>query len=207
MIFNKVLVANRGAVAARVLRALNEMSIPSVAVYSEADAGAPYLAYASETYCIGASPAKESYLNQERILKVLQESNADAIHPGYGFLSENFRFASGVVALEKVFIGPSPKWIEAMGHKTKARELARQYGLPVGHGSEVLPPDQTKVAAAARKIGYPVLVKPAAAAVSGSELVMRFSKFSLSVFESRCDESNNLLTSFTYFVCAGTRGG
>jgi acetyl-CoA carboxylase biotin carboxylase subunit len=162
MIFNKVLVANRGAVAARVLRALNEMSIPSVAVYSEADAGAPYLAYASETYCIGASPAKESYLNQERILKVLQESNADAIHPGYGFLSENFKFASGVVALEKVFIGPSPKWIEAMGHKTKARELARQYGLPVGQGSEVLPPDQTKVAAAARKIGYPVLVKPAA---------------------------------------------
>jgi acetyl-CoA carboxylase biotin carboxylase subunit len=161
MTLNKVLVANRGAVAARVLRALNEMSIPSVAVYSEADAGAPYLAYASETYCIGASPAKESYLNQEKILKVLQESKSDGIHPGYGFLSENFGFASSVVALDKVFIGPSPKWIQAMGHKTKARELARQYGLPVGQGSEVLPADQIQVAAAARKIGYPVLVKPA----------------------------------------------
>jgi acetyl-CoA carboxylase biotin carboxylase subunit len=162
MTLNKVLVANRGAVAARVLRALNEMSISSVAVYSEADAGAPYLAYASETYCIGAAPAKESYLNQERILKVLQDSNADAVHPGYGFLSENFEFASSVVALDKLFIGPSPKWIEAMGHKTKARELARSYGLPVGLGSGVLPADRAQVSAAARKIGYPVLVKPAA---------------------------------------------
>ena len=123
--FNKVLVANRGAVAARVLRALNEMGIASVAVYSEADAGAPYLAMATESYAIGPAPARESYLNQDTILDVLGKSRADGLHPGYGFLSENAGFAQRVIDAGARFIGPSPKWIDAMGHKTRAREIGR----------------------------------------------------------------------------------
>ena len=159
--FTKVIVANRGAVASRVLRALNEMGIKSVALYSEADAGAPYLAMASETYAIGPAPARESYLNQELILDIIKQSHADGLHPGYGFLSENAGFAQRVIDAGACFIGPSPKWIDAMGHKTRARELAAQHGMPMSKGSPVLPMDNDLILKAAREIGYPVLVKPA----------------------------------------------
>jgi len=159
--FNKVIVANRGAVAARVLRALNEMRIHSVALYSEADAGAPYLEMAGETYAIGPAPARESYLNQDLIIDILKKSHADGLHPGYGFLSENAAFAQKVVDAGVRFIGPSPKWIDAMGHKTRARELAGQHGMPMAQGSPVLPMDNDAILKAARDIGYPVLVKPA----------------------------------------------
>ena len=159
--FNKVVVANRGAVAARVLRALNAMGIASVAVYSEADAGAPYLAMASETYAIGPAPARESYLDQDRILDVVKKSHADGLHPGYGFLSENAQFAQRVIDSGSRFIGPSPRWIDAMGHKTRARDIAAQHGMPMSQGSQVLPADPQAILAAARAIGFPVLVKPA----------------------------------------------
>ena len=159
--FNKVLVVNRGAVAARVLRALNAMSIPSVAVYSEADHHAPYLEMASQTFAIGPAAARESYLNQDTIIEVLKKSGADGLHPGYGFLSENAGFAQRVIDAGSRFIGPSPKWIDAMGHKTRARDIAAQYGMPMSHGSDVLPDDNDAIIAAARKIGFPVLVKPA----------------------------------------------
>ena len=159
--FTKVIVANRGAVASRVLRALNEMGIHSVALYSEADAGAPYLAMASETYAIGAAPARESYLNQDLIIEILRKSHADGLHPGYGFLSENAGFAQRVIDAGARFIGPSPNWIDAMGHKTRARELAAQHGMPMSKGSPVLPMDNEAILKAAREIGYPVLVKPA----------------------------------------------
>ncbi|MFN9491286.1 MAG: acetyl/propionyl/methylcrotonyl-CoA carboxylase subunit alpha [Betaproteobacteria bacterium] len=161
MKFNKVLVANRGAVAARVLRALNEMNIPSVALYSEADHHAPYLEMASQTFAIGPAPARESYLNQDAIIAALTRSGADGLHPGYGFLSENAAFAQKVIDAGCRFIGPSPKWIDAMGHKTRARDIAAQYGMPMSHGSDVLPDDNDAIIAAARKIGFPVLVKPA----------------------------------------------
>ncbi len=159
--FNKVLVANRGAVAARVLRALNAMGIRSVAVYSEADAGAPYLEMASETHAIGPAPARESYLNMDALLDVMRQSHADGLHPGYGFLSENAVFAQKVTDAGARFVGPSPRWIEAMGHKTRARELAAAHGMPMSKGSGVLPADADAVLAAARAIGFPVLVKPA----------------------------------------------
>src|SRR5262245_26649456 len=109
--FSKVVVANRGAVAARVLRALNAMRIPAVAVYSEADAGAPYLEMASESYPIGPAPARESYLNVDALLEVLHRSHADGLHPGYGFLSENATFAQKVIDAGARFIGPAPRWI------------------------------------------------------------------------------------------------
>ena len=159
--FNKVVVANRGAVAARVLRALHEMGIKSAAVYSEADYGAPYLEMASETYAIGAAPAADSYLNQETLLDVLKRAGADGVHPGYGFLSEHAGFAQRVQDAGVCFIGPSPKWIDAMGHKTRAREIATEYGMPMTKGSNVLPAEPAAILAAARAIGYPVLVKPA----------------------------------------------
>jgi acetyl-CoA carboxylase biotin carboxylase subunit len=159
--FSKVLVANRGAVAARVLRALNDMKIPSVAVYSDADANAPYLEIASETVRIGAAPARESYLNRDALIAALQQTRADAVHPGYGFLSENAAFAERVQAAGVHFIGPSPRWLADMGHKAKARELATRYGLPVGRGSGVLSRDKDAILSAAAAIGYPVLVKPA----------------------------------------------
>ncbi len=159
--FNKVVVANRGAVAARVLRALNAMGIRSVAVYSEADAGAPYLEMAGEAHAIGPAPARESYLNQDALIEVLRKSHADGLHPGYGFLSENAGFALKVVDTGARFIGPSPRWIELMGHKTRAREIAAAHGMPMSKGSGVLPADREAALAAARAIGFPVLVKPA----------------------------------------------
>lgn len=160
--FRKVLVANRGAIAARVIRALRKLAIPSVAVYSEADAGAPYLAEADESIAIGPAAARGSYLDQDRILDAAHVSGADAIHPGYGFLSENPAFAARVGAEGLTFIGPSPRLIEAMGEKTRARTLMAKKGLPTAAGSGILGADPSAVADAARRIGYPVLIKPAA---------------------------------------------
>ncbi len=160
-IFNKVLVANRGAVASRVLRACNTLGIPCAAIYSDADRGAPWLALAGETVHIGASPARESYLNQATILRVARELHCDALHPGYGFLSEHAGFADAVERSGLRFIGPAPRWIEAMGHKTRARELAAAEGLPVGRGSSVLSGTREAMLATAQDIGYPLLVKAA----------------------------------------------
>ena len=153
--FTKVLVANRGAVAARVLRALYELRIKSVAVYSEADYGAPYLEMASETQAIGPAPAAESYLNQTRLVEAIKRCGADGVHPGYGFLSENAAFAQRVIDAGVCFIGPAPKWIDAMGHKTRARDIAREYGMPLSEGSGVLPAEPEAILAAARRIGAP----------------------------------------------------
>ena len=159
--FTKVLIANRGAVAARVIRALRGLGIPSVAVYSEADAVAPYLAEAGEAHCIGPAPARDSYLNQDQLLAVAKATGADAIHPGYGFLSENPAFASRVTKAGINFIGPSARLIEEMGEKTRAREIMAAQGLPIAAGSGLLEADAEWVVAAARTIGYPIMIKPA----------------------------------------------
>ncbi len=158
--FEKVVVANRGAAAARIIRALNGMGVKSVAVYSEADESAPYLAEASEAHAIGGAAPAESYLNQDAILDVVKETNADGLHPGYGFLAENSDFAARVEAAECRFIGPAAQWLEAMGHKTRARDMMKEYGMPMGSSSSVLKDDDEALAAAS-DIGYPVLIKPA----------------------------------------------
>ena len=160
-LFGKVLVANRGAVAARVIRALRALAIPSVAIYSEADAIAPYLAEADEAHCIGPAPARDSYLNQDKLLAVAQSVGVDAIHPGYGFLSENAAFAERVTQAKMIFIGPSARLIEEMGEKTRAREIMAAEGFPVAAGSGLLPTDADSVTQAARRIGYPIMIKPA----------------------------------------------
>ena len=160
--FRTVLVANRGAVAARVIRALRDLGLRSVAVHSEADAAAPYLAEADEVHAIGPAPARESYLNQDRLLDVAARSGAEALHPGYGFLSENAGFARRVGDAGLTFIGPGARWIEAMGEKTRARALMAEHGLPVAAGSGLLPAESGAIRDAAGRIGFPVLVKPAA---------------------------------------------
>lgn len=160
--FSKVIVANRGAVAARVLRALRSLGVKSVAVYSEADQDLPYLKLADESYCLGPASPRESYLNQETLIRILLESGADAVHPGYGFLAENAEFASRVNETGATFIGPNPRWIDAMGHKTRARTLMASNGLSMGPSSELLSGDLNEALRAADTIGYPVLVKPAA---------------------------------------------
>jgi acetyl-CoA carboxylase, biotin carboxylase subunit len=159
--FRKVLVANRGAVVARVIRALHEMGIGAVCVYSEADAALPYLAEADEKFLLGPAPPHESYLDQDAILRVLAQCGADGVHPGYGFLSESAAFARAVNAAGATFIGPAARWIEAMGHKTEARELMARNGMPIGAGSGVLAAAPEAVLAEAQRIGFPVLVKPA----------------------------------------------
>ncbi len=160
--FQKVLVANRGAVAARVIRALRQLGIRSVAVYSEADAGLPYLAEADQAVCIGPPEARASYLDQEALLRVLRETGCDGVHPGYGFLAENAEFARRVQAAGAVFIGPSAQWIDAMGHKTRARDLMARHGMAMAPSSGLLSGDPAQALEAARAIGFPVLVKPAA---------------------------------------------
>jgi len=159
--FKKVLVANRGAVAARVIRALRQMGVASVAVFSEADSGLPYLADAGEAHAIGPSEPQQSYLNQEKLIQVMCDTGCDAVHPGYGFLSENHGFAAAVEAAGATFIGPSPRWIEAMGHKTRARELMARHGMPMAPSTGVLAQMDDDALAQARAIGFPVLVKPA----------------------------------------------
>lgn len=159
--FNKVLVANRGAVAARVLRALKTLGIRSVAVYSEADKHLPYLAMADETMAIGPADPRASYLHADTLMKVVSSTGADGVHPGYGFLSENADFAARVVESGVGFIGPSPRWIAAMGHKTRARQLMAKHGMAMGCSSDLLDEDDARTLAQAKRIGFPVLVKPA----------------------------------------------
>lgn len=157
--FEKVLVANRGEIAVRVIRTLREMGIKSVAVYSEADRRALHVRMADEAYPIGPAPSAESYLVVERILDVCRKSGAQAVHPGYGFLSENASFAKAVGDAGLTFIGPPPSAMEAMGYKTAARERMIAAGVPVVPGANVSSVDELEEAAA--KLGYPVMLKAA----------------------------------------------
>jgi acetyl-CoA/propionyl-CoA carboxylase biotin carboxyl carrier protein len=159
--FSKVLVANRGEIAVRVIRALEELGIPSVAVYSELDRDALHVGRADEAYLLGGPAPAESYLNVERILEVIAESGAEAVHPGYGFLAENAAFARACEKAGVVFIGPPAAAIDAMGSKTKARELMAKAGVPIVPGTTE-PVETVKDARAAiKEIGYPIAVKAA----------------------------------------------
>lgn len=157
----KVMVANRGEIAVRVLRACREAGLQTVAVYSDADAGAPHTLLADEAFCLGPAEASASYLNIPRIIDVARLAGVRAIHPGYGFLSENAAFAAACREAEIVFIGPSPETIEALGDKARARELAVSAEVPVIPGCSA-PTEAKALAEAAEGIGYPLMLKAAA---------------------------------------------
>jgi acetyl-CoA carboxylase, biotin carboxylase subunit len=160
--FKKVLIANRGVVAVRVARTLRKMGIAWVAVYSDADKDLPYVQEADEAYAIGPAPARESYLKVDKLIEVIKESGCDSVHPGYGFLSEDPGFAEKVTQAGATFIGPSPKHIEAMGHKVRAREHMNNAGIPVLPASLAIPEGQIDYADHLKNIRLPMLVKAAA---------------------------------------------
>ncbi len=158
----KILIANRGEIALRVIRSAKEMGITTVAVYSEADRHSLHVRYADEAYLIGPPPSSQSYLNQEKIIQTALDCSADAIHPGYGFLSENAGFASKVTEAGLLFIGPSPQSIEIMGNKLAAKQAALKFGIPMVPGTEKAITDVKLAKELAEKIGYPILIKASA---------------------------------------------
>ncbi|UCE17619.1 MAG: acetyl-CoA carboxylase biotin carboxylase subunit [Gemmatimonadota bacterium] len=159
--FSKILIANRGEIAVRIIRACKEMGIRAVAVYSEIDRDALHVRFADEAYLIGPAPARESYLRIDRILDVAKEANAEAIHPGYGFLAENDTFAQACESASIVFIGPSHQALKAMGDKTIARQMMIKVGVPVIPGTEATVDNPTRAREIAENIGYPIMIKAA----------------------------------------------
>jgi acetyl-CoA carboxylase, biotin carboxylase subunit len=161
-LFQKILIANRGEIALRIQRACRELGIPTVAVHSTADADAMHVRLADEAVCIGPPPAKDSYLNIPSILSAASITGADAIHPGYGFLSENARFVDMVEAHGLTFIGPSPAHIAMMGDKVAAKRAMADLGVPLVPGSDGVVPDLATARSVAATLGYPVLIKAVA---------------------------------------------
>ncbi len=160
--FQRILVANRGEIALRVIRACRDLGIEAVAVFSEADRDAPYLNLADEAICIGPANAAESYLNIPRLISAAEITNVQAIHPGYGFLSENAHFAEVCRSCNIEFIGPPHEAMRLLGNKNEARKLAKEAGVPVVPGSEGLIQDDGDALQLAHTMGFPVLIKAAA---------------------------------------------
>lgn len=158
----KILVANRGEIALRVMRSAREMGIQTVAVYSEADRTMPFVQYADEAVCIGPAPSNQSYLLGDKIIAAAKQTGADAIHPGYGFLSENARFAQLVADAGLTFIGPSAQSIEIMGSKLAAKQAAQKFGVPMVPGTETPLRSLEEAQEVVKKTGFPILIKASA---------------------------------------------
>jgi len=160
--FKRILVANRGEIALRILRACRELGVETVAIFSEADRGAAYLSMADETYCVGPAKPADSYLKIDRVISAAEIGNVQAIHPGYGFLAENAHFADVCRSCNIDFIGPSHEAMGRLGDKNAARELAKQSGVPTVPGSEGLVESEADAVRVAHEIGFPVLIKASA---------------------------------------------
>ncbi|MDQ2918547.1 MAG: acetyl-CoA carboxylase biotin carboxylase subunit, partial [Verrucomicrobiota bacterium] len=160
--FEKILIANRGEIALRVIRACKELGVRTLAVYSEADADSLHVQLADEAICIGAPPSSESYLKIDRIMSAAEVGDVDAIHPGYGFLAENAHFAEVCESCKIKFIGPPASAMRAMGDKNSARASARKAGVPVTPGSDGIVETEAEALKVARKIGFPVMIKAVA---------------------------------------------
>jgi acetyl-CoA carboxylase, biotin carboxylase subunit len=154
------MILNRGAIAARILRTVKEMNISSLVVYSTPDKELPYIKEADEAVELEGNTAKDTYLNQEKIIDIIKQYKVDAVHPGYGFLAENTNFAKKLDEIGVKFIGPSSKVIDLMADKNRARNMMAQYSMPIGAGSDRLPDDEEEIKRIAQEIGYPVLIKP-----------------------------------------------
>ena len=189
----KILVANRGEIAIRVMRSCREMEITSIAIFSEADRTAKHVLYADEAYCVGPAASKESYLNIEKIIEVAKECHADAIHPGYGFLSENATFARHCQEENIIFIGPDPETMEAMGDKISARIKMIEAGVPVVPGTQENLKSVEEAVELCNKIGYPVMLK---ASMGGGGKGMRLIHSAEEVEEAYTTAKSESLSSF-----------
>jgi len=175
---NKILVANRGEIALRVMRSCKEMGIKTVAVFSEADRNAPFVKYADEAVCIGPPPSSQSYLRGDKIIEVAKKLGVEGIHPGYGFLSENAEFAAAVAKAGIIFIGPSPEAMEMMGDKLSAKAAAKSYKIPMVPGSEGALSDVKEGKEIALKTGFPLLIKASAGGGGkGMRIVSKIEEF------------------------------
>src|SRR5437763_4912059 len=157
--FEKILIANRGEIAVRVIRACKELNIRTVAVYSDVDANSMHVQMADEAICIGKAPSSESYLRIDRIISAAEITDVDAIHPGYGFLSENSHFAEVCESCNIRFIGPRSRAMTALADKAVSRALATKAGVPTPPGSEGMVENEQEAIATAKRIGYPVIIK------------------------------------------------
>jgi len=187
--FQKILVANRGEIALRVICACKELGIATVAVYSEADRNALHVRYADEAVCIGPARSSESYLNIPHVISAAEITNVDAIHPGYGFLSENANFAQVCEASEITFIGPKPEVIEMMGEKDRARREMSTAGLPTIPGSDGVVEGEEQLAKEAERIGCPLILKAAAGGGGRGMRVVRKSEELLSAYQTARSEA------------------
>ena len=188
---NKILIANRGEIALRVIRACQEMNIKTVAVYSEADRESLHVRFADEAVCIGPPSPKESYLNIPRIIAAAEVTNADAIHPGYGFLSENASFAEICETSGITFIGPTAQMISAMGDKAFAKETMRKSEVPVVPGSDGILDDKNEARELADSIGYPVIVKASAGGGGRGMRIVRQSEEFEKLFQTARTEAES----------------
>jgi acetyl-CoA carboxylase, biotin carboxylase subunit len=162
MLFTKILIANRGEIALRIIRTCRRLGIQTVAVYSEADAESLFVLHADEAYCIGKPPVNQSYLNADEIIRVAKESGAEAVHPGYGLLSENAAFAKKCLEAGLIFIGPTPEIITSMGSKIEARKTMKDAGVPIIEGVNIPLEKEEDAVLAAHKLGYPLMLKASA---------------------------------------------
>src|SRR5215472_2888864 len=187
--FQKILVANRGEIALRVICACKELGIQTVAVYSEADRNSLHVRFADEAVCIGPPRSSESYLNIPHVISAAEITNVDAIHPGYGFLSENANFAKVCEASEITFIGPRPEIIEMMGEKDRARREVKHAGLPTIPGSDGVVEGEEQLAKEVAKIGYPLILKASAGGGGRGMRVVRKQEELLSAYQTARSEA------------------
>ncbi|MGH9711175.1 MAG: biotin carboxylase N-terminal domain-containing protein, partial [Candidatus Acidiferrales bacterium] len=198
--FRKILIANRGEIALRVLCACQELGIPTVAVYSEADRNSLHVRFADEAVCIGPPRSSESYLNIPHVISAAEITNVDAIHPGYGFLSENANFAEVCEASHITFIGPSPEVIRVMGEKDRARREMSAAGLPIIPGSPGVVPDENTALKLADEIGYPVLIKAAEGGGGRGMRVVHKRDELISAFQTARNESQQAFGSANVYL-------
>lgn len=196
----KILIANRGAIASRIIRTCKKLNITSVAVYSEADQSALYVEEADESYLLGGARVNESYLNARKIIDIAQQTNVDAIHPGYGFLSENPTFANQCEAAGIIFIGPKSEVIEQMGNKLAARTIMEKAGIPVIPGTKHAIENEEDAIAAAKEIGYPVMLKAAAGGGGIGMQVVHHSDELKKAFLSNSERAKNFFGNGAMFI-------
>ena len=198
--FKKILIANRGEIAIRITRACRELGIPSIAVFSDADRDSLHVFLADEAYHIGPSPSKESYLNYRKIIEVAKQAGADAIHPGYGFLSENPIFVRACKEAGITFIGPTPENMDAMGDKLSAKNLMKKAGVPLVPGSDGGIENLEEAQAVIKKIGYPIIIKASAGGGGKGMRVVRADHELESAFRACRSEGQNYFANPTVYI-------